>query len=87
MDKATPYCKKPHKGDWMRFTYEIGDMVKVRVNFKDWKIGEVGKIVKIEENSGYGMQILYLLDNTNHSWSCFSSYQIEPCFECMLETA
>lgn len=69
----------------MKFTYEIGDMVRVKAKYKDWMVGEIGKVVRIE-NSGYGMQILYLTGNNPHVWSCFSSYQIEPCFECMLES-
>jgi hypothetical protein len=64
----------------MKFIYEVGDVVKIREDWRDWKVGEVAKIVNILEGN-YGLQNVILENGSKHMYHTLSIYQIEPVFD------
>jgi len=64
----------------MRFIYEVGDIIRIRENWKDWEKGETAKIVTILEGN-YGLHNVILENSNKHMYHTLSLYQIEPIFD------
>ena len=63
----------------MRMIYDVGDMVVIKQDWRDWRSGEIAKVIKIEfENTPNNLQLLTLVNDNTHEFHMIYAYMVSP---------